>query len=300
MISIDLRTNKTMPNLGRRRSYADNHKIGNLFKEVSKLRFWILCVWFLILGMIPCIAVSSEEGEGSKWNESRSSHFLIYYKDAPLDFIKTVEENAENYYEEISLNLGFTRYESWTWDQRAKIYIYDDREDYVASSQQFKWSHGAASVTQKVIRTFPSAHGFFDSTLPHELGHIIFREFIGLSADVPLWLEEGVAMYQEKAKRWGANKAVQRAIAEDRFIGLERLSRLRLTAETDQETVDLFYAESASIVYYLITEFNKSRFVSFCQELKEGNDFINALRMVYYRFESLDDIEKSWRKYLEQ
>ena len=40
--------------------------------------------------------------------------------------IKTVEQMAESYYYEISENLGFTRYEGWTWDDRAKIYIIDD------------------------------------------------------------------------------------------------------------------------------------------------------------------------------
>ncbi len=253
----------------------------------------LLCVYFMMsLGPV----VVAEE----KWQEHRSSHFVIYFKEAPLDFIQTVEENAERYYEEITLNLGFTRYESWTWDQRAKIYIYNDQEDYVASSRQIQWSHGAAAVKEKTIRTFPSAHGFFDSTLPHELGHIIFREFVGFQADIPLWFEEGVAMYQEKAKRWGAQKVVQRAMAENKFISLPDLGRLRLNNNTPAERVDLFYAEAASVVYYLITEFNKSRFVSFCQELKEGQDFNNSLQAVYNRFKDVREFNDAWVKYLQK
>ena len=226
-------------------------------------------------------------------------HFFIYYKEAPLDFIKTVEENAERYYEEITVNLGFTRYESWTWDQRAKIYIYDDQDDYIESSRQTKWSHGAASIKEKTIRTFPSAHGFFDSTLPHELGHIIFRELVGFYAGIPLWFDEGVAMFQEKAKRWGANKIVQKAIADHQFIPLDQLSQLRLTSDTAQERIDLFYAEAASVVYYLITEYDKSRFVSFCRALKEGRDFNNALDSVYVRFKNISDLNSAWLKYLQ-
>lgn len=235
-----------------------------------------------------------------KWQEYLSRHFVIYYHQAPLDFIKTVEENAEEYYHDIASDLGFTRYDSWTWDQRAKIYIYDDADHYVQSSQQANWSHGAAFVQEKIIRTFPSAHGFFDSTLPHELGHIIFREFVGFSADVPGWFDEGVAMYQEKAKRWGTRKIVRQAMGEGRLIPLKKLSGLRLTDKTERETVDLFYAEAASIVYYLMTEFGQNRFVSFCRELKEGRPFEAALKSVYVRFDNLDKLNDTWVQYLQK
>jgi len=252
---------------------------------------------FLILFVFIFAAAGFGE---EKWQEHSSSHFLIYYREAPIDFIKTVEENAEEYYSEITSNLGFTRYDSWTWDKRAKIYIYDDPEDYIRFSKQADWSHGAASVQEKIIRTFPSAHGFFDSTLPHELGHIIFREFVGLYADVPTWFDEGVAMYQEKAKRWGTNKIVKQAMAEGKFIPLNKLSTLRLTNKTERDTVDLFYAEAASIIYFLMTEFGQSRFVGFCRELKEGNPFEVALKSVYVRFDNIDKLNETWIQYLQR
>ncbi len=234
-----------------------------------------------------------------KWQESRSAHFYIYYKDVPMDFVKTVEESAENYYEETRRNLGFVRYEDWSFDQRAKIYIYRYQEDYVTSGSQAHWSNGSADARDKVIRTFPSAHGFFDSTLPHELGHIVFREFIGDDTKLPLWMEEGVAMFQEKAKRWGTNKIVKTAIAEKRFIPLEDLSNLRLNNNTDGAVIDLFYAEAASVIYYLITELGEYRFVQFCNNLKQGKAFNQALQSAYVRFDDIGDLNRAWVKYLE-
>ena len=172
-------------------------------------------ITFVILFLVSSVSAKED------WKESKSNHFVVYYKQAPEDFVKTVMESAEEYYEQISRNLGVRRYQSWTWDQRASIYIFDNVDDYVETGSELKWSHGMASIRQKTIRTFPAAHGFFDSTLPHELTHIIFRELIGYEARIPLWFEEGVAMYQEKAKRWGARKAVQKAIAEGKFIPLK-------------------------------------------------------------------------------
>ena len=240
------------------------------------------------------------QADQDKWNQYKSAHFLIYYKSIPIDFIKTVEEAAEEHYQQIAKGLGFHRDESWVSDNRAKIYIYQDADDYVADAKQYQWSHGAAFAAEKTIRTFPSAHGFFDSTLPHEMGHIIFREFIGIHTEVPLWFEEGVAMYQEKAKRFGANTVVKKAVENGEFIALKQLTDMRLYNNSPANELDLFYAESASVVYYMISELGEFNFVRFCRALKEGKSFSDALQNIYVRFRNLDDLNRAWLNYLEQ
>ena len=152
----------------------------------------------------------------------------------------------------------------------------------------------------RTIQTYPAAHGFFDSILPHELGHIVFREQIGLAPDVPLWFEEGVAMYQEKAKRWGADTDVQNAITNNRFIPLPELSRVRLSQATDQETVFLFYAEAASAVHFFISQLGEFKFSLFCQNLKKGMPFDQALKESYYYFHDLPAFNKAWLGYLDK
>ncbi len=233
-----------------------------------------------------------------KWKEYKSRHFIIFYKNAPKDFIKNVKKSSENYYSQIVDDLGFMRDRIWTWDERVSIYIYDDDEDYISSSHQAHWSQGSTLLGSKVIRTFPSAHGFFDSVLPHELGHIIFREYVGFKSKIPLWVDEGVAMYQEKAKRWGANKSVRKAIENGSFLPLKKLSRVRLTNNSSRETVDLFYAEAASVIYYLISSLGKFKFSLFCRNLRKGLPFERALEKTYYRFETVDDLNKAWLNYL--
>ena len=253
---------------------------------------------FLIFFVLSA-AMTGHADEG-KWQEHKTTHFYIYYKTAPLDFVENVAQAAEGYYAEITRNLGFTRYENWSYEKRASIYIYRDQDDYVISAKTAGWSHGVANAKDKVIRTFPSAHGFFDSTLPHEMGHIIFREFVGFRSALPLWLDEGVAMYQEKAKRWGANDSVFQAIKTKTFIPLPELSVMSLTSETDSKVVNLFYAEAASIVYYLISELGQYRFVAFCQKLKDGETFEKALTDTYPRFTDLEGLNRTWTKYLEE
>ena len=83
-------------------------------------------------------------------------------------------------------------------------------------------------------KLYPDVNGFFDTLLPHELGHIIFRDYIGFTAAVPLWFEEGVAIYQEKAKRLGSNKTVKEAIENGQFIPLSQLSGVRLYKDSNE------------------------------------------------------------------
>ncbi len=254
---------------------------------MKRLTFFILVT--LLLGFLPVSSASSE------WKELKGRHFVIYYKSSPRDFIKTVLDSAEDYYYTIIDDFGFTRDKIWTWDERVKIYIYDSQDDYITGAKQAHWSAGSTMLGSKTIRTFPSAHGFFDSLLPHELGHIIFRDYVGFESKIPLWFDEGVAMYQEKAKRWGSNQLVSQAIKEKTF---KNLSELTLTRKSTQEDVNLFYAESASIVYYLISEFGSFRFQNFCRNLKKGLSFNRSLKKAYYRFSNVEQLNKAWVSYL--
>ncbi len=155
----------------------------------------------VVLSLFLIFGLTARADAADNWRKLNSSHFVIYYKEAPLDFVKSVSETAEELYHEIPRNLGFIRYNGWKYENRVAIYIYNDHDDYTIDAKNMGWSSGHANIARKEIRTYPSAAGFFDSTLPHELAHIIFREFIG-NNPIPLWLDEGVAMYQEKAKRW--------------------------------------------------------------------------------------------------
>ena len=97
--------------------------------KIAKIFCWI----FLVIFFCP----SSGSAKDKTWNEEKSSHFIIFYKNAPKDFVKNVEKMAEHYYDEIYENLGLGHYHSWSWDDRAKLYIYDGEDDYVATARQY-------------------------------------------------------------------------------------------------------------------------------------------------------------------
>jgi hypothetical protein len=233
----------------------------------------------------------------SEWREEKSEHFIIYFRNAPEGFVRNTVNRAEEIYRKTATTLGITRYKGWTWDKRVKIFIYDNDRDYKANAG-YGWSGGIVNPDARTISTFPSASGFFDSLLPHELGHIVFREYLGPKAVVPLWLSEGVAMFEEEGGRIGADEEVRFAIEKGRFISLQELSEITLTNDSKKGLVELFYAEAASVVNFLISSGETYRFQRLCSYLKDGMRFEWALKKAYMKYQTITDLDKAWRKTL--
>ncbi|MFA4854483.1 MAG: peptidase MA family metallohydrolase [Candidatus Omnitrophota bacterium] len=249
-----------------------------------------LKLFFLFLFM-PLFLFAQDQ----QWRIFKSTHFLVYYNAAPEDILNRLTQRAEEYYNEITNDLGFNRLNFWTWDDRAKIYLFDTQEEYMRATGTPDWSAGQTMASSKVIRTFITAPDFLDNILPHEMGHIIFREMVGFNNPaIPLWLEEGVATYQEKQRTPGIKKYLAGQIHKGSFMGLAGLESFELANSKDKEKVELFYLESYSLLDYLIKEFGKDKFVLFCQNLRDYKDLTRALALAY-SFGGLEDFESSWK-----
>jgi hypothetical protein len=226
------------------------------------------------------------------WQEHSTNHFIIYYhKEIAEDYIKQVATKAEEYYHSIAANLGFNRYDFWLWDNRAKIYIFKDAGEYHNESNQPNWSGGSVLMRRKIIKTYPWVEGFFDKLLPHELGHIMFREFVGFKDNVPLWLDEGVAILQENSDIRDYSMVIKRL---RRPIPIDKLHKI-MTGTLIIPAI--FYAQSASIVDYLLSQFGKENFVKLCKYLKDGKRFEEAIESAYH-FKDLKELDQAWMEYL--
>jgi hypothetical protein len=257
--------------------------------------------FFCILILLPLISAKPLLAQEQRWQELRGVHFLVYYKNAEDDFANTMLERAEDYYYSITQKLGLHRYNFWINEKRVKIYIYDDAQSYQADAKQPEWSGGCVDIENKIIRTFSAAGGFMHKVLPHELGHIIFRELIGFNnLAVPLWLEEGVACYMERPEgRAYANRLVKQAIIDAKFISLKNLANFNPRQSRDRDRVALFYAESLAALTYLIREHGPDNFALFCEKLRDNHDLDRAIAAIY-PYKDLEDFNQKWQEHLEK
>ena len=266
----------------------------------------------------------SQAAFAQNWQELKGEHFIIYYV-ADEYFARKVRDTAEVYYRDIALDLGYPRYsEFWLWDKRVKVYIYPDHASFLKATGQPEWSQGMADYAKKEISSYNLSRVFLDSILPHEIAHLIFRDFVGFKGEIPLWLDEGVAQWEEKNKRNYIKQMMKKAYREDRLLSLEDLMRLdiryihskdevyvRSTTSKDGEPrvlflsgdnlINLYYLEAVSLVGFLIESFGSDSFSHFCRQLRDGKRLNEALTSAYPTYiRNLEELEKRWRKYLSE
>ncbi len=242
---------------------------------------------------------SGECEENSGWRVFRSTHFVFYYRATiPKRFLYKMKRYAERYYRDIVRDLGLLRTNYWVWDERCEIYIYADREDYLRSVTGLpEWSEGGALPGQRKICCYYHTQNthLFETVLPHEMTHLLFYE-ARKGMWVPHAIDEGVAMREERDKRrfLGACYVVAEALKNKKYIPVSRLLDWKTEyLKMDEETAQLFYAESCLLVDFLLTEFPKNFFANFCWRMRSGNDFYKAFRLSYPKYSAYGKINMS-------
>jgi hypothetical protein len=252
-------------------------------------------LFFLCLGFM---GRSFAEIDQASWNEKKSTHFIVYSQQASGEYVDEVIRQAEIYYNSITEELGFTRFSSfWTWENRTKIYVCDSLAEYRKRTNQPVWAASEVNVIKKEMLTFVDRDEFFDMILPHELGHIIFREFVGYRRKLPLWLDEGIASFLEKKNR---NDRLMLAKLSVRMPSFMSFDQLQQTQRVNMLMPQVFYAESASIINFLFDEYGREKFFDFCHALQKsrpGQEWTEAFFGVY-KFKDFTDMESKWIAYL--
>jgi hypothetical protein len=180
-----------------------------------------------------------------------------------------------------------------------------------------------ADYTNKQIISYVEGKWFMESILPHEMAHLIFRDFVGFKGEIPLWLDEGVAQWEEESKRSIIKDVAKKLFYEDALLSIEDLMKLdiRSIKENDRiyirpartkegkqgvllisvnQLIDTYYIESVSLVGFLIEKYGSNSFSVFCRELRDGKTLEEGIKSAYPgRMRSLTDLEDKWREYLE-
>lgn len=257
----------------------------------------------IALALVLCgllLEVNCFEAWAQNWEELKGDHFIIFFFQGGDKFAKEVLKKAEKYYTQISADLGHERYSDfWQWDQRVKIYIYPTEEAYRKYPGSNPWSHGLADYSNREIRSYAWKEGFLEALLPHELTHLIFRDYVGFSGQIPLWLDEGVAQWEEPAKREIVKQAMQEVLKKGEALPLKTLTETDVRNWTDSGKVTAFYIQAMSIVDFLVTRFGAGDFIAFCRQLRDGKSFQEALMFSYpTAIRDLSDLEGKWKSYL--
>ena len=182
--------------------------------------------------------------------------------------------------------------------QPVSLYIYASSED-LRGAMVFpqEWTGGVAFTEYGIIAIGIPANelDWGIGALAHELGHMVTHQitFSPYGEILPTWLDEGLAMYAEGKPDPYLESVLKKAIAQNNLISVQSLaspfSALPMEAY-------ISYAESQSLVEFLIHNYGRDKMLSLLNLFKEGHTYDDALTHVY-GFDQ-DGLDTSWQKYI--
>jgi len=183
-------------------------------------------------------------------------------------------------------------------DRIVNIYIYNGASDLQGSMiYPSEWTGGVAFTAYNIIAIgiAPSALDWGKRAMTHELNHIVinqvtFNPYSGL----PVWLNEGLAMYSEGELTAQYSTTLSAAANSDNLLSVRTISS-PFSASAGKAT--LSYAESYSLVDYLIQEYGPGKMQELLQTFKSGNTYDGALTQIFgFDTEGLNDRWQTWLK----
>lgn len=236
--------------------------------------------------------------------KSESENFIVYASDEAL--AARVNANLEIERKQIIQKFGFLVFSSWK-KAKAKVYIFPERGSFLKYAFSQDWSgawtwqvlredaQGDKQVTQRAIYTFETIPGLETSVLPHELTHLVFREFFGFSPNIPKWMDEGVAIWMEKDDPAELNQVIQAAAKQNKCIPL----KVYFYIQDYPQNPTLFYAEAQSLVRFLINRYGVGDFINLVKLLSSEKTIEPAILEVYSKeILDIEDLDEIWKESL--
>jgi len=215
-----------------------------------------------------------------------------------------VADELEEYYSRFISDLKY----GGMLKKKPEVYVFKDYEEYVdkTGTVGYNTSHTGGIAVPRSARK-PAKIYFFigkhlSEVLQHELTHVLFKEMTaGLRTDarIPAWLAEGIAVYESRGHQYKAR--VTEALRTGRTIPTAEVVGSAAYPE-DRDKISLFYAQSASLVDFLLNQYGGVKFLAFSTKLIRGGKTIDeALSSTYYpHIRNVSQLNDAWLNFQKQ
>ena len=174
------------------------------------------------------------------------------------------------------------------------LYFYataEDLQDALVFSQ--RWTGGVAfpDYYTVLIAADPDSLDYGRRTVAHELMHLVVHQLaFNCWSDLPTWLDEGLASWAEGEPDADQEALLAEAIAGNRLLSLRGLGG---SFSAHAGRAGLAYAQSYSVVNFLIEEYGREKALELLAAFRRGASYDGALQQVY-GFDT-DGLEDRWR-----
>jgi len=218
-------------------------------------------------------------------------HLLWYGQNA--SFGDAVMKEAQTALSTLATDTGATP------DQVVNISVYTSPQDYAASvAGAPEWAGGEelSEYDAVFIMARPASLSTDLRGVAHELTHVIVGQIIANPYNsIPFWLNEGLAVHIQFAGTTLPSQftnALSSALANGSLISVRTLSD-PFSAYADKAT--LSYAESVSVVNYLLSQYGSQKMLALLDTFQQGSTYDGALQSTYgFDMDGLYSQWKAW------
>ncbi len=226
------------------------------------------------------------QDERFDWQSITRDNITLYWYEGEGDFGTGVAQTVASGL--ASLELGRDL------EQPIEAFIYADAED-VQGAILFaqEWTGGLAFSSHNILLITISPESVEEevSGLIHELAHLLVGEVtFNCFGDLPSWLSEGLATYAEGPVTSSRREALDEALVADNLITLQSLSS---SFPAGHRGASLSYAQSQSVVAYLIDAHGWEKMQELLAVFQDGSTYNDALLLVYGM--DMDALDQEWR-----
>ena len=210
------------------------------------------------------------------WEHIANDQVTFFWYEGDVSFVQELVDAADETLCDLADEIGVFL------DQPANFYIYANSWDlHGALVYPDEWTGGVAfpAYSTIVIGISPGSMDWGKRAIAHELGHlVVHQEVFGPYGVLPTWLDEGLAMNAEGELRSDLQQMLNQAIARDTLFSIRSIAS---SFPTDPYEAKLSYAESYSVVQFLIDSYGSDKIVELLQVFKSGSTDDEALLQVY-------------------
>jgi hypothetical protein len=229
------------------------------------------------------------------WNTLTQGKINVYWYGQNKAFGQSVMSEAQTGLSTIANDTG------GTLDQMVNISVYTSAQDYAASVLGApEWSGGVtlAQYNSIFVVVEPDA---LSSDLPgvaHELTHTVVGQMTSNPYNsIPFWLDEGLAVHVQFTGLTLPSQfttALSNAISNNTLISVRSLCD-PFSAYADK--ANLSYAESVSLVTYLINQYGSTKMEQLLNTFARGSSYDGALQ-ANYGFD-MDGLFTQWKTWVD-
>lgn len=225
------------------------------------------------------------------WHNLKQNNVTLYWYSGDNDFAADLMQTCRETLSRLGENTGAYL------ESPVRIYIYSSsyalRNAMVFAKE---WTGGVAypSYGTIAIGITQSSIEWGRRALAHEIAHLVTDQMTANPYNsIPVWLNEGISMYAEGELEKDYEYYLEAAVIGESLISIQSLCS-PFSAYSDKSY--LSYAESYSIVAFLIENYGQQKMYQLLTVFKNGSTYDNALLTVYgFDLAGLNDL---WQNYV--